>query len=75
MVVFCRQSRLVSAIPLEGGRLAQLVEQLTLNQRVDSSNLSAPTTETEGFRGFSKLSQNSLSAKCRQEMNFPNPKK
>ena len=37
------------------GRLAQLVEQLTLNQRVVGSNPPAPTRKTGGFRGFLQL--------------------
>ena len=31
------------------GRVAQLVEQLTLNQRVHSSSLCAPTIEIKGL--------------------------
>ncbi len=31
------------------GRLAQSVEHLTFNQRVDGSNPSAPTKEMQGF--------------------------
>jgi hypothetical protein len=38
---------------LQQGRLAQLVEQLTLNQRVKGSNPLAPTKKTLGFRGTS----------------------
>ena len=33
------------------GRIAQLVEQLTLNQRVQGSNPCAPTNEIKGLLG------------------------
>ena len=35
-----------------GGRIAQLVEQLTLNQRVQGSNPCAPTNEINGLDGL-----------------------
>jgi hypothetical protein len=47
-------ARLVVSIPLlnkENGRIAQLVEQLTLNQRVQGSNPCAPTIEIKGLGG------------------------
>ena len=36
----------------KGGRLAQLVEQLTLNQRVAGSNPAAPTTKVQSSPSF-----------------------
>ena len=36
-------------MPLSCGRLAQLVEQLTLNQRVAGSNPAAPTSKSLDF--------------------------
>ena len=36
-----------------GGRIAQLVEQLTLNQRVQGSNPCAPTNEINNLEGSS----------------------
>ncbi|SRR6266851_9493534 len=43
-------------IVLQNGPLAQLVEQLTLNQRVWSSSLQRPTTEAQGNQPFSEAS-------------------
>ncbi len=40
------------SVPFHGGPLAQLVEQLTLNQRVWSSSLQRPTTKTQENHAF-----------------------
>jgi hypothetical protein len=39
----------VRGLSLAAGRIAQLVEQLTLNQRVQGSNPCAPTNEIKTF--------------------------
>ena len=48
-------------IPSDGkcGRIAQLVEQLTLNQRVVGSNPTAPTNEINELAGKSKPARHS----------------
>jgi phosphoketolase len=43
--------RLVETAPRWCGRIAQLVEQLTLNQRVVGSNPTAPTNDFNILRG------------------------
>jgi hypothetical protein len=41
--------------PLIDGCIAQLVEQLTLNQRVVGSNPTTPTMAPKGFRKYSQV--------------------
>ena len=43
-----KRALVVQEFALVGGRIAQLVEQLTLNQRVQGSNPCAPTNEIKG---------------------------
>jgi hypothetical protein len=50
----------VRAIPSNSGRIAQLVEQLTLNQRVQGSSPCAPTNEIKSLSWFSKRHRNQL---------------
>ncbi len=45
---------------LAAGRIAQLVEQLTLNQRVQGSNPCAPTNEIKGLRPSPCFTKNRL---------------
>jgi hypothetical protein len=47
-----KRALVVPGLPPAGGRIAQLVEQLTLNQRVQGSNPCAPTNEINDLRDF-----------------------
>jgi hypothetical protein len=69
-VVFCRQMGVISAIPQGGGPLAQLVEQLTLNQWVVGSNPTGPTKKTKGFQGISKTTPHFRQAYGEQNEKF-----
>jgi hypothetical protein len=52
------------------GPLAQLVEQLTLNQWVVGSNPTGPTKKTKGFQGISKTTPHFRQAYGEQNEKF-----
>ena len=47
-----KRALVVLGLAPAGGRIAQLVEQLTLNQRVQGSNPCAPTNEINNLNDF-----------------------
>ena len=55
------------------GRIAQLVEQLTLNQRVLGSSPSAPTNLFNGLGGFRRRAETAVSALCGQSARSLSP--
>ena len=50
------------------GRIAQLVEQLTLNQRVLGSSPSAPTNLFNGLGGFLRSAETAVSHSCHKRV-------